>query len=160
MEQSDLIVTNGGFAAVYFKRAGEPQLILRRRSPTDDHVLLARALQAANQKDARVGLDRVKWRSSEEWSYQGYIPMSKSSLQVGFDNGLIIVVDPATRYYAIYSRASDRPELLAHGHIQQLQLLRRRPTKDRALLAAAYRAANAKAREAGVDCVDKQKPRR
>jgi hypothetical protein len=37
--------------------------------------------------------------------------------------------------------------MLAHGHIQQLQLLRRRPTKDRALLAAAYQAAYAKALE-------------
>ena len=75
--------------------------------------------------------------------------MSKSSLRVGIDGDLIIVTDPATRYYAIYSRASDRPEMLAHGHIQQLTLLRRRPTKDRAILAAAYQAANAKAREFG-----------
>ena len=62
---------------------------------------------------------------------------------------LIVVTDPATRYYAIYSRPSNRAEMLAHGHTQHLTLLRRRPTKDRALLAAAYQAANDKARELG-----------
>jgi hypothetical protein len=75
--------------------------------------------------------------------------MGKYSLRVGVDGDLIIVTEPATQYYAIYCRASDRPEMLAHGHIQQLQLLRRRPTKDRGLLVAAYQAASAKARELG-----------
>jgi hypothetical protein len=75
--------------------------------------------------------------------------MSESALQVGVDGDLIVVTDPSTRYYAIYSRPSERAEMLAHGHTQHLTLLRRRPTKDRALLAAAYQAANAKARELG-----------
>ena len=75
--------------------------------------------------------------------------MSESALQVGVDGDLIVVTDPSTRYYAIYSRRSERAEMLAHGHTQHLTLLRRRPTKDRALLAAAYQAANAKARELG-----------
>ena len=78
----------------------------------------------------------------------GIIPMSESALQVGVDGDLIVVTDPATRYYAIYSRPSNRAEMLAHGHTQHLTLLRRRPTKDRALLAA-YQAANDKARELG-----------
>ena len=75
--------------------------------------------------------------------------MSESALQVGVDGDLIVVMDPATRYYAIYSRPADRAEMPAHGHAQHLTLLRRRPTKDRALLAAAYQAANDKARELG-----------
>jgi hypothetical protein len=75
--------------------------------------------------------------------------MSESALQVGVDGDLIVVTDPSTRYYAIYSRPSERAEMLAHGYTQHLTLLRRRPTKDRALLAAAYQAANAKARELG-----------
>jgi hypothetical protein len=74
--------------------------------------------------------------------------MSESTLQVGVHGDTIIVTDPATRYYAIYTRPSDRAEMLAHGP-QHLTLLRRRPTKDRALLAAAYEAANTKARELG-----------
>jgi hypothetical protein len=36
--------------------------------------------------------------------------------------------------------------MLEHGHSQHLTLLRRRPTKHRALLDAAYQAASAKAR--------------
>jgi hypothetical protein len=74
--------------------------------------------------------------------------MGESALQVGVHDDTIIVTDPATRYYAIYTKPLDRAELLAHGP-QHLTLLRRRPTKDRALLAAAYQAADAKARELG-----------
>jgi hypothetical protein len=74
--------------------------------------------------------------------------MSESAFQVGVDGDIIIVTDPATRYYAIYTKPLDRTDLLAHGP-QHLTLLRRRPSKDRALLAAAYQAANAKARELG-----------
>jgi hypothetical protein len=72
--------------------------------------------------------------------------MSKSALRVGVHDDTIIVTDPATWYYAIYTKPLDRAELLAHGP-QHLTLLRRRPTKDRALLTAAYEAANRKARE-------------
>jgi hypothetical protein len=53
--EGDLIVTSGEFCAVYFKPAGQPQLILRRRTPTDDHELLARAWQAANKKARELG---------------------------------------------------------------------------------------------------------
>jgi len=74
--------------------------------------------------------------------------MGESALQVGVHDDTIIVTDPATRYYAIYTKPLDRAELLAHGP-RRLTLLRRRPTKDRALLAAADQAADAKARELG-----------
>ena len=67
---------------------------------------------------------------SEEWSFQGF-PMSESALQ-----GV-----------AGRRRPADRAEMPAHDHAQHLTLLRRRPTKDRALLA--YQAANDKARELG-----------
>jgi hypothetical protein len=44
-----------GFAAVYYKPAGEPQLILRRRTETDDYELLARVWKAANDKARELG---------------------------------------------------------------------------------------------------------
>ena len=43
------------FIATYYKRANEPQLILRRRRPTNDHALLARAFQAAVAKARELG---------------------------------------------------------------------------------------------------------
>jgi hypothetical protein len=53
---------------------------------------------------------------------------------------LLIVVEPKTEFHAIYVKRADRP---------QLSLMRRAPTSDHALLAAAWQAANAKARELG-----------
>jgi hypothetical protein len=43
------------FIATYYKRANEPQLILRRRTATNDHALLARAFQAAVAKARELG---------------------------------------------------------------------------------------------------------
>jgi hypothetical protein len=43
------------FIATYSKRANEPQLILRRRTATSDHALLARAFQAAVAKARELG---------------------------------------------------------------------------------------------------------
>ena len=43
------------FYAVYSKPDGQPQLILKRRASTNDHVLLARAWQAANTKAREIG---------------------------------------------------------------------------------------------------------
>jgi len=56
---------------------------------------------------------------------------SKSKFQVGVHDGLIIVTEPATRFYAIYSKPPDRSRLI---------LERRKPAIDHA---------NAKARELG-----------
>jgi hypothetical protein len=53
--QGDLVVTSGDFCAVYFKPSDEPQLILRRRTQTGDHELLALAWQAANDKARELG---------------------------------------------------------------------------------------------------------
>jgi hypothetical protein len=61
-------------------------------------------------------------------------------LTVGVDEGRIIVMDPATGFFAIYSKPSDRPHLL---------LERRKPTEDQVLRAHAFQAAVAKARELG-----------
>ena len=63
-----------------------------------------------------------------------------AEFQVGVLDGLIIVTDPETQFYAIYSKHSDQPQLI---------LKRRRPTKDHELLAGSWQAANAKARELG-----------
>jgi hypothetical protein len=49
-------------------------------------------------------------------------------------------MDPATGFFAIYSKPSDRPHLL---------LERRKPIDDRVLLADAFEAAVSKARELG-----------
>jgi hypothetical protein len=52
----DIIVTLGDFQAVYFKPDKlDPQLILKGRTETDDHALLARAWQAANDKARELG---------------------------------------------------------------------------------------------------------
>lgn len=44
-----------GFAAVYYKPPDQPQLILRRRTETDNHELLARVWEAANAKARELG---------------------------------------------------------------------------------------------------------
>jgi hypothetical protein len=44
-----------GFCAVYHKPTTQPQLILKRRTQTDDYVVLARAWQAANDKTRELG---------------------------------------------------------------------------------------------------------
>jgi len=53
--QGEIIVSIADFCAVYAKPAGQPQLILNRRTETDDHELLARAWQAANSKARELG---------------------------------------------------------------------------------------------------------
>jgi hypothetical protein len=40
---------------VYYKPNDQPQLILRRRSETDDQTLLAQAWRAANDKARELG---------------------------------------------------------------------------------------------------------
>jgi hypothetical protein len=57
VRDGDIIVGASDFHAVYYyKPTNQPQLILRRRSETDDHELLAQAWQAANDK-ARTWMD-------------------------------------------------------------------------------------------------------
>jgi hypothetical protein len=51
----EIIVTNGGFCAAYYKPAGQPQLILKHRTRTDDHELLAKAWKAASDKARELG---------------------------------------------------------------------------------------------------------
>ena len=55
VREGNLVVSlpNGRFKAKYYKPAGRPHLILRERTKTDDHELLAEAFQAAVAK-ARV----------------------------------------------------------------------------------------------------------
>jgi hypothetical protein len=55
VQDDDIIVGLLGFYAVYYKPSNQPQLILRRRSETDDHELLAQAWQAANDKARELG---------------------------------------------------------------------------------------------------------
>ena len=54
-QDGDIVVSMAGFCAVYYKPSNQPQLILRRRSDTDDHELLARAWRAANEKARELG---------------------------------------------------------------------------------------------------------
>ena len=56
--RGDLIVVTepaSRFIAVYSKPAGQPQLILKQRTETDDHEILAGAWQAANVKAREAG---------------------------------------------------------------------------------------------------------
>ena len=52
---SDIVVSMAGFCAVYYKPSYQSQLILRRRTDTYDHELIARACQAANEKARELG---------------------------------------------------------------------------------------------------------
>jgi hypothetical protein len=57
VQGGDLIVTlpTSKFRAVYYKPAGQPQLILRERTKTDDYELLADVWKAANDKARELG---------------------------------------------------------------------------------------------------------
>jgi hypothetical protein len=57
VQDRDLVVSvpSARFRAVYYKAAGEPQLILRQRSKCDDYELLAEVWQAANTKARELG---------------------------------------------------------------------------------------------------------
>jgi hypothetical protein len=57
VREGELIVSlsSDEFCAVYLKPTNQPQLILKRRTQTDDYVVLARAWQAANDKARELG---------------------------------------------------------------------------------------------------------
>jgi hypothetical protein len=66
--------------------------------------------------------------------------MNKFEFRVGVHDGLIVVTEPTSNFYAVYAKPADQ---------QHLVLERRRPTKDQRLVAEARNAASAKARELG-----------
>ncbi|HEY7616242.1 MAG TPA: hypothetical protein VH744_05520 [Terriglobales bacterium] len=66
--------------------------------------------------------------------------MSKFEFRVGVHDGLIVVTEPTSHFYAVYAKVPDEGRLI---------LERRRPTKDNKLVAEARKAANAKARALG-----------
>ena len=51
----EIVVRTLGFYAAYTKSSDAPQLILKRRTETNDHELLAQAWQAANDKAREFG---------------------------------------------------------------------------------------------------------
>ena len=51
----DIIFRRIGFYAAYAKSSDAPQLVLRRRTETNDHELLTRSWQAANDKARELG---------------------------------------------------------------------------------------------------------
>ena len=51
----EIVVRTLGFYAAYTKSSDAPQLILRRRTETNDHELLDQAWQAANDKAREFG---------------------------------------------------------------------------------------------------------
>jgi hypothetical protein len=57
VRDGNLVVSlpDGKFKATYYKPAGRPHLILRERTRTDDHGLLAEAFQAAVAKARELG---------------------------------------------------------------------------------------------------------
>jgi hypothetical protein len=55
VQDGDIVASVADFYAVYYKPTNQPQLILRRRTDTDDHALLAAAWQAANDKARELG---------------------------------------------------------------------------------------------------------
>jgi hypothetical protein len=57
VERGAIIVTlpSSRFRAVYYKPHGQPQLILRERTKTDDYDLLSEAWKAASDKARELG---------------------------------------------------------------------------------------------------------
>jgi len=55
VQGGEIIVTLSEFCAIYVKPTNQPQLILKRRTATDDYELLARAWEAANTKAREIG---------------------------------------------------------------------------------------------------------
>jgi hypothetical protein len=51
----EIIVTLADFCAIYVKPSTQPHLILRRRTETDAHDLLALAWQTAKEKARELG---------------------------------------------------------------------------------------------------------
>ena len=66
--------------------------------------------------------------------------MSEFEFRVGVHDGLIVVMEPTSHFYAVYGKPPGQRRLI---------LERRRPTKDQKLVAKARKAALAKARELG-----------
>ena len=56
MRGADLVVSllNGKFKATYYKPTGRPHLILRERTKTDDHALVAEAFRPQWQRHASL----------------------------------------------------------------------------------------------------------
>jgi hypothetical protein len=50
-----VVTSDAGFRAAYCRRPHHPQLIIRRRTDTDDHEVIAQAWQAANDKARELG---------------------------------------------------------------------------------------------------------
>jgi hypothetical protein len=56
VDGDEIVVTSdAGFRAAYCRRPHHPQLIIRRRTDTDDHEVIAQAWQAANDKARELG---------------------------------------------------------------------------------------------------------
>jgi len=57
VHNGEIVVTQPehGFCAIYTKPAHQPQLVLKHRAQTNDHVLMARAWEAANDKARELG---------------------------------------------------------------------------------------------------------
>ena len=57
MQDGNVVVNlpNGRFKAKYYKLAGRPHLILRERTKTNDHELLADAFKVAADKARELG---------------------------------------------------------------------------------------------------------
>jgi hypothetical protein len=50
-----VVTSDAGFRAAYCRRPHHPQLIVRRRTDTDDHEVIAQAWQAAHDKARELG---------------------------------------------------------------------------------------------------------
>ncbi|MGB6196064.1 MAG: hypothetical protein WBF49_06980 [Methyloceanibacter sp.] len=50
-----VVTSDAGFRAAYCRRPHHPQLIIRSRTDTDDHEVIAQAWEAANDKAREIG---------------------------------------------------------------------------------------------------------
>ena len=70
--------------------------------------------------------------------------MTWGSLRIEVRDDEIIVTQPGSNFSAVYYKPRDEPQLIAKGT----------PSGNYRFLARAWKAANDKARETGMDCVE------
>ena len=86
--------------------------------------------------------------------------MPDFDFQVEIDGDLIVVIDRVTRYYAIYTKPSDRPETLAQGGTPHLTSDETKANGELSSHRGGLQSGKREGARAWVDCVSQKKPGR
>ena len=79
--------------------------------------------------------------------------MPEFDFQVEIDGDLIVVIDRVTRYYAIYTKPSDRPETLAQGGTPHLTSDETKANGELSSHRGGLQSGKREGARASVDCV-------